>query len=341
MRPIGLVLTDTHLKENNHELVKEIFKQAIKICKKLKTDNIFHAGDFFTNRVGQSLQTLLCALDIADMLIKEDISMYIIPGNHDKTSQDSENSYIDIFRRRREIQILRKETVIDFEGVTVGFLPFFTDSYANRLNEVKDAAKGVGNRVNILITHQAFDGVRNNDGTVVEDANSPKSVKFWTKVLVGHYHDASVIGKNIYYIGSTYQANYGENFLDKGFTILYDDGSLGFEPSKFPKYVRIKLELTDNIDSEIEMHASKNDNVRFIFSGDKTDIHKIDRQKLDEHGIDVKFELNEVNEEILKVETGNFSSMSRKNIFSYFKEYCDIQGIDKEKMLIGIKHLIK
>jgi exonuclease SbcD len=301
MKALAVILTDTHLKESNHELV----------------------------------------ISIADLLDKEGMTMYIIPGNHDKTHQDSEKSYVDIFRRRKNIVVLRNECVIDFDGVTVGFLPFFTDSYANRLKEVKDAAKGVGNGSNILITHQAFNGVRNNDGTVVEDGNSTKSVKFWDKVLVGHYHDSSVIGNNIYYIGSTYQANYGERFDDKGFTVLYDNGEIEFFPSKFPRYIKVKLELTDDIDSEIEMHSSENDNVRFIFSGEKTDIHKIDRQKLDEYGIDVKFELNEVNEEILKVETGDFSSMSKKNIYGYFREYCEIQDIDKEKMSIGMKHLIK
>lgn len=341
MKPIAILLTDTHLKEGNQDLVYDIFKQSIQLAKKLKVDKVFHAGDFFTSRTSQSLQVLISFYDdILGLFAKENIELIGIAGNHDKTNQDSEKSYLDIFRHRKCFKLFRNEEVIDLNGITIGFLPFFTDSYKDRLKKVKQLAIDINNDCNILITHHAFNGAINNDGSVVDDSNSTKLVKFWNKVLVGHYHDSNHFD-NIYYVGSAYQANFGERIDDKGFTIIYDNGDIDFEPSKFPKYIKVKLEISDNIDTEIEMFSSKEDHVRFIFSGDKTDIHKIDRQKLDEVGIDVKFELNEVNEEILKVEQGDFSSMSKKNIFNYFKEYCSIQEIDKNKMSVGLKHLIK
>lgn len=341
MKPLAIFLTDTHLKENNQDLVIDIFRQAVKLCLELKVKKIFHGGDFFTSRTSQSLQVLITFYDeILKLLSDNDIVMYSIAGNHDKTNQDSEKSYLDIFRHRKCIKVIRSEECFDFKGITIGFLPFFTDSYKERLKNIKSLAKDLGNDYNILITHHAFNGAINNDGSVVDDSNSTKLVKFWDKVLVGHYHDENQFS-NIIYTGSAYQGNYGEAIEDKGFTIIYDNGGHEFEPSKFPKYIKIKLNVNDNVDNEIEMFSSKGDNVRFIFSGDKTDIHKIDRQKLDALGIDVKFELNEVNEEILKVEQGDFSSMSKKNIMTYFKEYCDIQEIDKTKMSKGIKHLIK
>jgi exonuclease SbcD len=340
MKPIAVFLTDTHLKENNQELILDIFKQAISLCKKLKVNKIFHGGDFFTSRTSQSLQVLICFSRILDLLTKENIELIAISGNHDKTNQDSENSYLDIFKHRKCITVVRKQECFEYNDITFGFLPFFTDSYKDRLKYIKDAAIALNNDCNILITHHAFNGAINNDGSVVDDSNSTKLVKFWDKVLVGHYHDSNHFS-NIYYTGSLYQANFGERIDDKGFTIIYDNGEIDFEPSKFPKYIKVKLNVSDDVDNEIEMFASKGDNVRFIFSGDKTDIHKIDRQKLDAVGIDVKFELNEVNEEILKVEQGDFSSMSKKNILSYFKEYCEIQEIDKDKISKGLKHLIK
>lgn len=340
-KPISVLLTDTHLKENNQELVIDIFKQAVELCHSLKIKTIFHAGDFFTSRSSQTLQVLITFYDeILKILSDNDIVMYSISGNHDKTNQDSERSYLDIFRHRKCIKVIRKEECFDFDGITVGFLPFFTDSYKDRLKNIKSIAKGMNNDINILITHHAFNGAVNNDGSVVEDSNSTKLVSYWDKVFVGHYHDSNHF-ENIYYFGSAYQGNFGERLDDKGFTILFNDGEHDFEPSNFPKYIKVKLDISDDVDNEIEMYASKGDNVRFIFHGDKTDLHKIDRQKLDEVGIDVKFELNEVNEEILKVESGDFSSMSKKNILGYFKEYCNIQEIPKEKMSQGLKYLIK
>lgn len=341
MKPIAIYLTDSHLKETNQALVYDIFVQAVKLAKRLRVKKVFHAGDFFTSRTSQSLQVLVSFYDdILGLFNQEGIELIGIPGNHDKTNQDSERSYLDIFRHRKCFTLFRKETCIELNGITFGFLPFFTHSYSERLKNVRDIAKGLNNDCNILITHHAFNGAVNNDGSVVSDSHSPKSVKFWDKVMVGHYHDSNEIG-NIFYTGSCYQANFGERLDDKGFHIIYDNGEIEFEPSVYPKYRKVKLDVNDDVESEIEFYAGKGDNVRFVFSGDKTDIHKINRQRLDEVGIDVKFELNDVNEEMLKVESGDFSAMSKKNIITYFKEYCEIQEIDKTRYSQGLKHLIK
>ena len=337
-KPIALFLTDTHLKDGNEDLVYDIFKQAIKLCKKMGIKRIIHGGDFFTSRTSQTLAVLIRFYAIRYEIGKAGIELIGIPGNHDKTNQDVESSYLDIFKNKT-FKVIAKQTCLEIDGITIGFMPFFTDSFNERLKELTDAAIELNNDHNILITHAAFNGAVNNDGSVVSEGVKVKSVKFWDKVLVGHYHDSNQF-KNIYYTGSAYQGNYGERIDDKGFTIIYDDGEIDFEPSKFPKYIKVKLDINDDIDTEIEMHASETDNVRFIFSGDKTDIHKIDRQKLNDFGIDVKLELNDVNEEMLRVETDDFSSMSMKNILTYFKEYCEIQDIDKKKMSAGIKHLI-
>ena len=64
---IGLFLTDTHIKEDNFELVFNIFKQAIDFCKKNNIKSIFHGGYFFTNRISQKLNVLLYSSKIFDL----------------------------------------------------------------------------------------------------------------------------------------------------------------------------------------------------------------------------------------------------------------------------------
>lgn len=339
--PIALYLTDTHLKESNQELIFDIFEQAVSVCKENDIDRIFHAGDFFTSRTSQSLSNLLIFGDVLEMLKKNGITIFGIAGNHDKTNQDSERSYLDIFRKHKNFTVIRGQEVFSFNGVTVGFLPYFTKSYTKRLKTLEKMAKTLDNDSNILITHIAFNGAVNNDGSVVDESVKTKSVRFWDKVLVGHYHDSNSF-KNIIYTGSSYQSNFGERLDDKGFQLIYNDASLEFIPSKYPKYIKVKLEMSDDIENEIELYENENgDNLRFIFQGDKHDLHKVDRQKLDKLGIDVKFEFNDINEEILKIENAEFNSMSKKSIIAYFKEYCKIQEIDKRKFSKGLKMLIK
>ena len=64
----------------------------------------------------------------------------------------------------------------------------------------------------------SFDGVANNDGSKVESIIKPSMFSDYKSVLIGHYHNASKIAKNVFYTGSAYQNNYGENITDKGFT---------------------------------------------------------------------------------------------------------------------------
>lgn len=340
-KPIAVILTDTHKTKDNLKLVENIFDQAIELALEIGCGKIFHGGDWFTNRVGQNLATLMAMKRVFDKIEKAGLEIEGIPGNHDKTDQDSEDSYLDIFSGYENLTLHSKGGFRKFKDITVAFLPYFSQSYTERLKELEKSAKAQKTTHNVLITHKAFNGVKNNDGSTVEDGVSTKEVKFWDKVLVGHYHDASKVGKNVFYIGSSYQSNFGENLNDKGFTILFDDGSTDFEPSEFPKYKRIKLEANDveSIQTELKHYSNSEDNIRFIFSGNETDIEKINLSNFADVGIDCKFESDEINEEILKVERDNFQQLDSKSIKKHFIKYCKIQNIDKKKVKMGLNIL--
>jgi exonuclease SbcD len=341
MKTVSVLLTDTHLKKDNLDLVEDIFVQACELCVEENCKTITHAGDWFTNRIGQNLQTLLRMKKIFNIVDSYGLEIVGIPGNHDKTDQDSESSYLDVFSDYKSFNLIRDKGFVIKGDVFIGFLPYFTSSYSKRLDELEKISRSKDKAVNILITHKSFNGVRNNDGSIVEDGIPTKRMKYWDKVLVGHYHDSSIIGKNIHYVGSAYQANYGEDISDKGFTLIKSDGSLEFVPSKFKKYIKVKLDASDisSIENELEFHKGTDDNVRFIFQGTKTDIEKINLSKFTDEGIDCKFESEEINGEILKVEEGDFEQMDSKKITKHFLEYCKIQGISSDNRKQGLKYL--
>lgn len=349
MKPIGILLTDTHINDNNTELVIDIFRQAIKHCKENNIDKIFHAGDFFTNRISQKLNILLSSSKIFDMFKDNDISLFIIPGNHCKTNQDSVQSYLDIFKHKKNINIFsEQEMLIDYNNkVAIGMLPYFTESYIQRLENLDKNRKKFKKQgfKTILITHKGFNGVRNNDGGVVEDGVPRELVKFWDLVLVGHYHDASKVGKNIFYVGSSHQANFGENIEDKGFAIIYSDATFEKVISKFPIYKKIELNFKDDIETELEMLKNltdfKEDNIRIVFKGEREDLHKINQSELKSLGIEIKYEFNDINEEILKAESGDVVDINKKSLIKFFQEYCKIQKIPSGKKTKGLKILIK
>lgn len=347
-KPIGVFLTDTHLKKENHALVRNIFNQAADLAISLKVKNIYFGGDAFTNRISQNLDTLLIFNDILEDLDEKGLKLFAIAGNHDKTNQDSSKSYLDVYRKHENfILIQNQEIIIDFDNnVAIGLLPYFSASYKSRLKELNLNRKELKSKgfKTILITHKGFNGVKNNDGSVVEDGISPSLVKNWDSVLVGHYHDSSKVGKNIHYTGSAYQSNFGENIGDKGFTIIYSDASIERVMSKFPIFAKYELGMSDNIDDELSILENSIDiesnNIRIIFKGKKEDLHKVNQIDLKEKGIDVKFEYEEINDEILRAEKGDIVSVDRNNLSQYFKEFCEIQSIPKNKMLKGLKILL-
>lgn len=346
--PIGVLLTDTHLNKENHDLVKDIFNQAADLALSLGCDTLYHAGDWFTNRISQNLDTLLSLADIFESLENKGVNIIGIPGNHDKTNQDSSKSYLNIYKNDNFVLLKEEEFLIDYQNnVALGFLPYFTESYIQRLENLDKNRKKLKKQgfKTILITHKGFNGVRNNDGSVVEDGVPRELVKFWDLVLVGHYHDASKVGKNIFYVGSSHQANFGENIEDKGFAIIYSDATFEKVISKFPIYKKIELNFKDDIETELEMLKNltdfKEDNIRIVFKGEREDLHKINQSELKSLGIEIKYEFNDINEEILKAESGDVVDINKKSLIKFFQEYCKIQEIPSDKKTKGLKILMK
>jgi DNA repair exonuclease SbcCD nuclease subunit len=343
---IGILVNDIHLDKDNGELVKNIFNQLISLCKEYNTKRIFCGGDVFTNRSGQPLQCLTDWKDILQLLTNENIELHIIPGNHDKTDSDDEKSYLDVYSEPC-VNLYRSGVSKFIDGCVVTFIPYFKDEkwleeYQKIFSQIKEYFVEHDTDCSwpmILITHSGFDGVVNNDGTKVSSIIKPSMFENWTNVLIGHYHNASKLADNVIYTGSAYQNNYGENITDKGFTVVFNDGSIKFVPSKFPKYIK---EVIDANDKETLMNLLEKyegeefDHIRFIFKGKKTDCQKINIAEIQgKYGIDCKFELTETTEAIEISESDSVLSYNKEAIIKDFLKFCSENNIKKSKFKYG------
>lgn len=336
--PISILLTDTHLHKSNVELVKDIFRQAIKICKELKINRIFHIGDFFTSREAQPLYVLLEAKEIFNEIKEAGLFLYIIPGNHDKTDLESTESYLHAVEKNDHINLIDDAAYIyagEDDKTNVIWLPYFKEkgSYLSKLEQASKLTKK--GKCNILLTHIGVNGVMNNDGSSVENNLKQEAFEKFDKVFVGHYHNQQDCGK-INYIGSAYQANFGEDDI-KGFTILYENGYTEFIKSKFPEFVKLKINIDDVINGEIPKHLLKesNDHIRVILTGDKTKLQAYNKQSLIDNGIDVKYESDEVKNGIEN--SDEIIVFDRKNINSAFKKFVKENEINDPEF--GLKYL--
>lgn len=333
-----LLLTDTHLSDNNIDLVTDIFKQAIKVCKEKNIDTIFHLGDWFTSRKAQSLAVLKATDNIISMFRSAVISCHIIAGNHDKVEADTEESYLDIFDGDY-FHVYKQEYILTLTpDLHITLLPYFKESgsYIKRLPKPNQKLlKGK----HILLTHIGVNGVKNNDGSEVENDLLPGKFKEYDLVLSGHYHNYSKVGDNIYYIGSAYQANFGEDD-EKGFVILNEDGELEYIRSKFPKYIKLKVNIDDQkaIKQIKKEHANSKDNIRIVFTGDETQLASINKEQFNAIGIDVKFDKEVIRQDLSAVLNTNIN-FNRSNIKDAFEQFCELNDYKDKK--IGIEYLKK
>lgn len=334
-----LLMTDTHLHKNNIDLVKSIFQQAILLCVERKINRISHLGDFFTSREAQPLEVLSQAQEIFNMLTVAGISIEIIPGNHDKVDLESEKSYLRILRSEIYGNLIDSESSSFSEvnsDLNILWLPYFKEkgSYLRRLKNLIDKYYVEGKK-NILMTHIAINGVQNNDGSTVENDLKSDLFKCFYKVFSGHYH-CKQSADNIYYIGSAYQANFGEDNL-KGFTILHENGDHEFVKSKFPEFIKVNVNITGTKDDVAEIkrikkeYGSSEDHVRVVLVGEKEVLQSFKKSDLSEQGIDVKFNASDVNTNV-DISNQEITVYNRSNISQAFDSFCEINSIsDKEE----------
>lgn len=296
--PLLIMLADTHLKSTNGLLVINIFEQLIVKMKELGITYAVHLGDFFQDRSQQDVERLMVIKMIIGMFRTEELKLLAISGNHDLKDLTSSLSYMSVYEHPNEeyFELFSAHDFMDFKHTRVHFIPYYleTDGYPEQL---KEAVKFIDpKKKNVLMTHIAVKGVRNNDGSIVDEGGiAVEAFKKFDKVFVGHYHNSSKIEPNIYYIGSAYQSNFGETEEQKGFVVLYDDLTTKHIPSVFKKYKQLKVQANDKkaldeIRKELKTVDPELYNIRVKILGNSNDIESLDISMLKDLGVSVKFE---------------------------------------------------
>jgi exonuclease SbcD len=333
-KPLAVVITDTHMHDKNIDLVRDIFDQVFNFCKQKNIPIIFYAGDWFTSRTGQSIACLLATKEILKKMNYLGLKMWAIAGNHDKADQSIPESFLTVFSDDPGFTLVKvtgRFPLID-SGITVDMLPYFTDAvYSDYLTEMAENKPVQASKTKrILITHTAVNGVKNNDGSEVTTAWGQNLFSAWDKVLVGHYHNKSTVGKNIHYIGSAYQANFGEDEA-KGLTVILDDGSLEQIRLKFPLYSKYTVNVKEIKAEDLRqlkemMEQDPEQKLRIILTGTEAEVNSFDKSLIESLGISV--EKRPLDVEALEPETEiELVSYNRENITEAFNEFCDSKQI--------------
>lgn len=338
---IALFINDIHVNKDNIAEFNQNWKEMLSVCKRENIADIVIGGDLFTSRASQTLATLLAVKAALTEAVRQGIYITIGEGNHDKTDQEAIEGYNHLWVGLKGIDVVDTHKALYWEGCDFCLLlmSYFPEngSFLEKLDIAVVDTLGQYPQLKkndiILYIHEGVHGAL---GDFEIDGELPQEPLLGFKAVVcGHYHNRVKIKKtNIEYIGSSRQANFGED-EEKGYTILYADGSYGFVKNEVNmRYQTIELDAknvdkyTLNIDDRYRYKVKVRCNER--------QAKLFDKQKL----MDLGFHKVEVVAEIDLPKESAAADIQEKydkqGIKKEYQNYCNENSIDSK---LGMKYL--
>lgn len=237
------LLGDTHWDISDLLLDSQIdfiIKQFVPYLHKKKIDTIKQFGDIFDNRRHISIKTMNRILSLFENELAP-FQFHCILGNHDVNLRNSNEIHsLKLLSRFPNVHIYENITKVKIKNRNFLMVPWLYD-----LDHFKNyIAENIVDDVDVVCGH--FDILNGQMGkNSFSKSGLQKELLFqFPKVFSGHYHTISSIkngDKEIKYIGSPYQLNFGDSGEPRGFHILNcDDLSYEFvENTTSIKFVNI------------------------------------------------------------------------------------------------------
>lgn len=343
-QPFALLINDIHVSKDNIPEFQVNWNEALEICERLHIQDIIVGGDLWQSRSAQTLSTLMAVRQAIIKATSNDIHVTLAEGNHDKVDQESMLGYSHLFSEYKNVDVVDDYIIIDFgDNCSLFVISYFPEngSFVSRLEEIAKENADDG-RFHILYIHE---GIKGGLAQPTDDELPVNIFDAFDVVLVGHYHDRKLVkGTTIEYIGSSRQHNFGED-EEKGYTVLYDDGSYEFIKNEANvRYRVIDIEATD-IDSDLlneveEIKANGRYKVKARVNCTATEAANFSATK--QALIDAGVMRVEVVTEDTTVSSSQAQSLEAKydknGIKKEYSDFCSEQEINVE---LGLKYLDK
>lgn len=337
-----LISTDFHMTPENVETIKALHLEAIECANKHGIKVHVWLGDVFDSRISQRENVLTALSQIINMYDEAGHKIYCIPGNHDKTNYESENSFLNPYNYHPSFELINIQYSANICGLSCVFLPFFTDDIL--YDKLKEGIKGY----DLLFGHFAVTGSRNNDGTKVDNRITPSLLKGFRKVFLGHYHNYQEIGSNIVHLGSIQQNNFGED-EEKGFWLLKDDYSVELvKPKSANVFVKLKVDLNEispkQLKGVIDKFKKNNPNatqLRVEVEGTTSQVEALETSVYKDMGIDIKKKSKDADTDSMDIETAEVTTLTKDDVMEKFEHFCSEKGYDFESGVEILKKVLE
>lgn len=180
---------------------------------------IIHLGDIFDRRKYTNHQTLHAFKEaFFDMLIKYDMHMYLILGNHDvyyKSSNSVNSPELFLSQYRDHITVINEPMVINIKGSKVAMIPWINAQNYDQTLDFMASCK-----CEVLCGHFEIRGFEMHRGGGVNTGGLKAEIfDPFDIVFSGHFHEPSSDGR-ISYLGAPYEYTWADYGCDRGYYIF-------------------------------------------------------------------------------------------------------------------------
>lgn len=213
------ILGDTHFSikkgdKNFNEYFKKFFVNIFfPYLKEHNIKTIFQSGDLFDDRRNTNLHGFFeCKKYFFDYLKENDISMYVVLGNHDIAYKNSLeiNSPALLLKEYDNIHIIDKPIIVN----DILCIPWICSSNEHEcLKAITESCTDICFGHFELANFSMYKGIENKEGM------DPKKLSKFEFVFSGHYHHKSN-KNNIYYVGTPYELTMHDVNDPRGFHVF-------------------------------------------------------------------------------------------------------------------------
>jgi len=296
--PRAVFISDVHYNLQNLECADKVMRMALEKACELQIPCIV-AGDLHDTKalmrsecVNAMIQTFAHGPYKNSL---ESSKVYIIPGNHCRENEKSEN---------HSLRFLEPYVHVISDPVYVNDLGWWFIPYQHDSEFLKKILKNIPTGATV-IAHQGVEGAFM--GHYTQDKTSlPKSEWSRFRTISGHYHKRQDIrcGKKglFSYLGSPYTMNFGEA-LDgpKGFSILKNDGSLELVETHLRRHVVIETEASNW--KNLKIFTRSDDIIWFKVRGSVSELSLLKKSEIAEFLGTKNFKFDKISTEVKKIET--------------------------------------
>lgn len=296
-----------------------------------KFDAVVFGGDLL-HKVGNSISAsdLACATKcitiIQEECIKQGITFYMIPGNHDISAN------IQGFHKLIPFKCYKNVEVVDIfkEIGNYVFMPYaYDDDEANKFLEgIKDK------KDKIVFSHLELKDVPLGNGLTSSHGASIKTLAEFKSVLQGHYHIPQTPADNIIVAGSCHKTSFKDP--GGGSMIIYDDQNNTYAR----KYFTVPSWYTFDDDNIEDIKALDSNNyVKIVVSSENIlKIHNITREYLKRFkGSEIMIDVQKISLKRKLNQQETIENESEEEILHRFIETSKVPEEDKQALIeIGL-----